>query len=178
MRALYVEAREGIVSSATLLGALVDLGAAPSPILRAVASLELPIDMRLDGGRVGFVPAHHGVLLQARQAAGLFDESGIEERAQKLAADALGRMLLAEEGMRGAFDANVDGAIVMAIAGAAVALAQLAPDAVVVGPIKHASADGNALLDCFEEGPEPAWLRAPARGACDGVAVALGTVGT
>ena len=179
MRTLWIDARPGPLSAASLLAALVDLGAAPSPILRATASLGLPVEMRIERDGAVFLPSHHGVLLQTGQVAALLDASDLDERPRLLAADALGRLVLASAGLRGAAVSHLDAGAVLALVGVAVALDDLDAERYVAAPPRIATVDGAALLECIvdesdRDAPEPSWRGVVLRGAAAGVEVALG----
>lgn len=159
MRVLHVDATEG-ASAASLLAALLDLGVAPSPLLAAIAELGLPIELRLEPGRVEQRPAPGEVLVAP---------TDVEDLLHPLAADAVGRMLVAEA-RQDALASLVDAGLLATLHAAALAVDALLPEDVTVSWTGPTTPDGAALLETLagEGGAgarEPPWRGTPARGA-------------
>lgn len=155
MRLLHIDASRGF-SAAGLLAALVDLGAAPSPVLRAVGSLDLPVALRVttcaEGTSVHVDPPFSGVLLRSREVAAFFDRPGVPLHAARLAADVVGRVLVAEAAgaERGALDLlahEADAGALLGVVGAAVALAELGVERFQVGRVGVPEAPRAALVE-------------------------------
>lgn len=170
-RVLHVDAREGATAD-SLLAALLDLGTAPSPLLAAVADLALPVELRLEPGRVAARPERGALLVSPRD---------VRDALHPLAADALGRLLV-DEARGDALASLVDGVAVALLHAAAIAVEDLMPDLVTVAGGGRPSPEARALLEALTEGEdavdrEPEWVGHPARGeARDGprTRVALG----
>ena len=161
-RVLHVDAGDG-TTAASILAALLDLGVAPSPLLRGVAELGLPVELRLEPGRVDVLPEPGALLVRPRD---------VRDALHPLASDALGRLLVAEA-RAGALDAVVDGVLVATLHAVALAVDALMPDRVEVTVSGTVSADARALIETLSEGEdpvqaEPAWVAHPARGAARG----------
>lgn len=169
-RTLFIDARGG-ASSAALLASLLDLGVAPSPLLRGVADLGLPVELHLEPGRVERLPPEDELLVSPLD---------VEDALAPLAADAVGRLVVEE--LRGdALAALVDGGALALLHALALAVEDLAPDRVLVSDVGPAPPDARAFLDAVcPEGPgaaEPAWSGYVARGrarSAPHVPVALG----
>ena len=170
MRLLFVDARGG-ASVRNLLASLLDLGVAPSPLLRGVADLGLPVELHLEPGRVERIPPEDELLVSPLD---------VEDLLAPLAADAVGRLVVEE--LRGdALAALVDGGALAMLHAVALALDDLAPDRVLVSHVGPATPDARALLDALSpEGAgarEPEWSGYVARGrarAAPHIPVALG----
>lgn len=163
LRILHIDATRGI-TAASLLAALVDAGVATSPLLRALASLELPVDLRFqscaEGTTVHVEPDDAPMLVRMATVRGTLD--GMEdapEAATRIAQDALGRLLVAEVAQDAAlradpFSAFVDARGVAAVAGAAFAVASLATDRVVVSRIGIAESPTPPIVDLLADWAE------------------------
>lgn len=159
VRTLFIDATRGL-SAASLLAALVDLGAAPSPVLHAVGGLALPVEMRMntcaDGTTVHLLPEHHGVLVRPRDVEALFERAGFPQGPARLASDAVGRYLLAAAAERRLEAAcilqqEVDAGALLSIAGAAVALDALDVERVVCSPLGVADEMDAALVELLAD---------------------------
>ena len=127
------------MSAASLLAALLDLGVAPSPILHALGTLELPVELRFqscgDGTTVHIEPGDVPMPTPIDGMRARLDDMGASERATKLAQDALGRLLVSEVTHVRALQhhplgAYVDAAVLACVTGAALAVDALAPERV------------------------------------------------
>ena len=135
-RTLYLDVRQG-VTAADVLAALVDLGVAPSPILHAVAAMELPAELRIEqqarGVRVRVEPDEAPMPVPVGGVRMLVD--GIDEfprPAAHVAQEAMAKLVIAEARnvqplRRDLFAAHVDAGALACIAGAALAIHALAP---------------------------------------------------
>lgn len=136
VRVLHLDASRGM-SAASLLGALIDLGVAPSPILHALGDLELPVDLRFQScadGTTVHVEAEASVM--PVPAGGLRELlEPVPEEARAIASDALGRLLLAESAHVRALRtdplrAHVHAGAVATVVAACMAVASLEPERV------------------------------------------------
>lgn len=148
-RLLFLDATRG-VSAASVLAALVDLGVAPSPVLHAVAGLDLPVDLRIDmcaRGPTVHATGARSVRFEPRAPDRLL--APLPAPARHLAADALQRLALARvpPGEACPLALEVDAGAVAALAGAAVAHAALGADAVRVSRVAVPPEPDEALLD-------------------------------
>lgn len=140
-RTLFLDVTLG-ATAGSVLGALVDLGVAPSPVLHALGSLELGAHLVIEDTGAGHdVRAHPGEALvhaRPREAAEWLARSTLPLAAQRVAVDALERLVEAtrvpEEGAcvtRHMLQAES----VLAICGAAMAATSLEPARILVSRV-------------------------------------------
>ena len=155
VRVLHVDCTRGM-SAASFLAALVDLGVAPSPILRALGSLQLPIELRFqscgDGTTVHVEPENAPMPVPVGGVRALLDEMGAPERATRLAQDAVGRLLVSEVThlralQRDPMGAHVDASALACLTGAALAVDALAPERVQASRIAIPEEPTPALVE-------------------------------
>lgn len=153
VRTLFLDVTRG-ASAADVLGALVDLGVAPSPILHALGSLELPAELRVESEAQGtLVVAHPGeapVHVRPREVRASLSRSELPPAAALVAGDALERLVaataVAEEGacvVRHQMDAGT----LLAVCGAAMAATSLGAERVLVSRVPVEADPAPPLVD-------------------------------